>query len=114
MIYFVPVCERCGEPASQSITWDEDKGVTRIHYYCKKHFLVYRPWINNTLKFKYHRLVLKKRKKQNITLAVIATVILVAIISYNYSADQTKIKGFNFGNELQQIQDKVKKLQNSK
>jgi len=55
---------------------------------------------------------LKKRKKQNITLAVIATVILVAIISYNYSADQTKIKGFNFGNELQQIQDEVKKLQN--
>ena len=37
MIYFVPVCERCGEPASQSITWDEDKGVTRIHYYCKNH-----------------------------------------------------------------------------
>ena len=37
MIYFVPVCERCGEPASRSITWDEDKGVTRIHYYCKKH-----------------------------------------------------------------------------
>ncbi len=55
---------------------------------------------------------MKKRKKQNITLAVIATVILVSIISYNYSADQTKIKGFNFGNELQQIQDKVKKLQN--
>ncbi len=55
---------------------------------------------------------MKKRKKQNITLAVIATVILVAVISYNYSADQTKIKGFNFGNELQRIQDEVKKLQN--
>ncbi len=55
---------------------------------------------------------MKKWKKQNITLAVIATVILVAIISYNYSADQTKIKGFNFGNVLQQIQDEVKKLQN--
>ena len=55
---------------------------------------------------------MKKRKKQNITLAVIAAVILVAIISYNYSVDQVKIKGFNFGNELQQIQDEVKKLQN--
>jgi len=31
------VCEKCGEPASQCIIWDEDKGVTRIHYYCKKH-----------------------------------------------------------------------------
>ena len=55
---------------------------------------------------------MKKRKKQNITLAVIATVILVVIISYNYSIDQVKVKGFNFGNELQQIQDEVKKLQN--
>ncbi len=55
---------------------------------------------------------MKKRKKQNITLAVIVAVILVAIISYNYSIDQVKVKGFNFGNELQQIQDEVKKLQN--
>ncbi len=55
---------------------------------------------------------MKKRKKQNITLAIIAAVILVAIISYNYSVDQVKVKGFNFGNELQQIQDEVKKLQN--
>ena len=55
---------------------------------------------------------MKKRKKQNIALAVIAAVILVAIISYNYSADQTKVKGFNFGIKLQQIQDEVEKLQN--
>jgi len=55
---------------------------------------------------------LKKRQKQNITFAVIATVVLVAIITYNYSEDQVKVKGFNFGNELQQIQDEVKKLQN--
>jgi len=55
---------------------------------------------------------LKKRQKQNISLAVIATVVLVAIITYNYSEDQVKVKGFNFGNELQQIQDEVKKLQN--
>ena len=37
MIYFMPVCEKCGQPASRSITWDEDKGVTRINYYCKNH-----------------------------------------------------------------------------
>jgi len=55
---------------------------------------------------------LKKRQKQNITLAVIAAVVLVAFITYNYSEDQVKVKGFNFGNELQQIQDEVKKLQN--
>jgi len=35
MTYFMNVCEKCGEPASRSITWDEDKGVTRINYYCK-------------------------------------------------------------------------------
>ena len=33
----MPVCERCGKPASQSITWDEAEGVTRIHYFCKNH-----------------------------------------------------------------------------
>ncbi len=33
----MPVCEKCGEPASRSITWDEAKGVTEIRYYCKNH-----------------------------------------------------------------------------
>ena len=37
MTYFMNVCQKCGEPASRSITWDEDKGVTRINYYCKNH-----------------------------------------------------------------------------
>ena len=37
MTYFMNVCEKCGESASRSITWDEDKGVTRINYYCKNH-----------------------------------------------------------------------------
>ncbi len=33
----MPVCEKCGEPASRSITWNEAKGVTEIRYYCKNH-----------------------------------------------------------------------------
>ena len=31
------VCEKCGELASQCIIWNEWKGVTEIHYYCKNH-----------------------------------------------------------------------------
>ncbi len=33
----MPVCEKCGAPASRSITWDEVTGVTKINYYCKNH-----------------------------------------------------------------------------
>ncbi len=33
----MPVCEKCGAPASRSITWDEVEGVTKINYYCKNH-----------------------------------------------------------------------------
>jgi hypothetical protein len=54
---------------------------------------------------------LKKSKKQNIVLISVAVIIIGAIISYNYSAEQTRQKGFNFGNELQQIQENVKQAQ---
>jgi len=37
--------------------------------------------------------------------------IVSGIIAYNYYIDQIKIKGLNFGNEIQQIQDNVKKAQ---
>jgi len=37
--------------------------------------------------------------------------IISGIIAYNYSADQTKQKGFQFGNELAQIQQDVTDLQ---
>ena len=30
--------------------------------------------------------------------------IIVGIVSYNYSAEQTRQKGFIFGNDLEQIQ----------
>jgi len=54
---------------------------------------------------------LKKKKKQNIILLVIVVAIIAGIISYNYSAEQTKQKGFQFGNKLEQIQADVKDLQ---
>ena len=54
---------------------------------------------------------MKKKQKQNIALAVIALVIIVGIIAYNYYIDQIKIKGFNFGNKILQIQNDLKKMQ---
>jgi hypothetical protein len=54
---------------------------------------------------------LKKSKKQNIIIASVAIIIIGAIAGYNYSVDQTKQKGFRFGNELQQIQEDVKQTQ---
>jgi type II secretory pathway pseudopilin PulG len=54
---------------------------------------------------------LKKNKIQNISIAIIGIIIVIAIIAYNYSADQTKQKGFQFGNELAQIQQDVAELQ---
>jgi hypothetical protein len=54
---------------------------------------------------------LKKKKKQNIAIAIIATAIVAGIILYNYSAEQTRQKGFVFGNDLEKIQDDVKDLQ---
>jgi len=39
-------------------------------------------------------------------------VIITGIVSYNYSAEQTRQKGFAFGNELEKIQTDVKDLQN--
>lgn len=55
---------------------------------------------------------MKKKKIQNITIVAIAGVIIGGIIAYNYYIDQINVKGFNFGNELQRIQDDVTKLQN--
>ena len=54
---------------------------------------------------------MKKKQKRSITLAVIATIGIALVIIFNYSAEQTRIQGFNFGNELQQIQEDLKNLQ---
>ena len=54
---------------------------------------------------------MKKNKKQNIVILVVVVAIIVGIVSYNYSAEQTRQKGFAFGNELEKIQTDVKELQ---
>ncbi|KEQ56639.1 hypothetical protein AAA799E16_01147 [Marine Group I thaumarchaeote SCGC AAA799-E16] len=54
---------------------------------------------------------MKKKKIQNITIGIIAISIIGAIVAYNYSVDQTKQKGLQFGVELEQIQQEVKDLQ---
>lgn len=54
---------------------------------------------------------MKKKKIQNITIAVIAIIIIGAIGAYNFSVEQTKQKGLQFGTELEQIQEDVKELQ---
>ena len=54
---------------------------------------------------------MKKKKKQNITIVVIVIAIVSGILFYNYSAEQTRQKGFVFGTELEKIQNDVKDLQ---
>ncbi len=54
---------------------------------------------------------MKKKKKQNIVILIVVAVIVAGIIGYNYSAEQTRQKGFAFGNELERIQTDVKELQ---
>jgi len=55
---------------------------------------------------------LKKEKRQNIVILVVVAVIITGIVSYNYFAEQTRQKGFTFGNELEKIQTDVRDLQN--
>ena len=52
-----------------------------------------------------------KKRIQNFVIIVIAVLIIGSIIAYNYSIDQTKLKGLQFGTELEQIQEEVKELQ---
>lgn len=54
---------------------------------------------------------MSKKKRKNILLGIIAAVLITLVIGYNYSAEQTKIKGFNFGNNLQVIQEDLKKIE---
>ena len=54
---------------------------------------------------------MKKNKIQNIIIVTVVILIIGGIVAYNYSADQIKQKGFQFGNELAQIQQEVTELQ---
>lgn len=54
---------------------------------------------------------MKKRKRNNIIIGVVGVVIIGLVVSFYYSAEQTRIKGLTFGNELQSIQEDLKRLQ---
>lgn len=54
---------------------------------------------------------MKKKSKQNLAISIIAGVIIITVIGYYYTSDQARIRGYTFGNELQQIQEDLKKLQ---
>jgi hypothetical protein len=54
---------------------------------------------------------LSRKKRQNIILGIITIAIIGIVIAYYYSAEQTRIKGFTFGNNLQRIQEDLKKIQ---
>jgi len=47
---------------------------------------------------------LKKKKIQNIIIVAIIVLVIGTILAYNYSFEQTKQKGLQFGVELEQIQ----------
>lgn len=51
-------------------------------------------------------------KTRPIHIAIGAGVLIVALaVFFMYSADQARIRGFNFGNELQQVQSELKAAQ---
>jgi len=58
---------------------------------------------------------LKKRKakksKNKFPIIIIGAAIIGIIIFYFYSADQAKIRGFEFGNEIQSLQEEVQNEQ---
>ena len=54
---------------------------------------------------------MKKKKIQNIIIVTVVILIIGSITAYNYSADQTKQRGLQFGVKLEQIQEEIKELQ---
>lgn len=54
---------------------------------------------------------MKEKKIQNIVIASVAIIIIGSITAYNYSLEQTKQKGLQFGIGLEQIQEDVQQLQ---
>ena len=52
-----------------------------------------------------------KKSKSKFPIILISAVIIGIIIFYFYSADQAKIRGFAFGNEIQTLQEEVQKEQ---
>ena len=53
----------------------------------------------------------KKTQFKKFSIIIIAATLICASILYFYSAEQAQIRGLNFGNELQSIQDELKNEQ---
>lgn len=54
---------------------------------------------------------MKKKKKQNIILGVIAISIISIVIGLSYSSEQAKVRGKIFGDNILQINEDVKRIQ---
>ena len=52
-----------------------------------------------------------KKSKSKFPIIIIGAVIIGIIVFYFYSADQAKIRGFAFGNEIQSLQEEVQNEQ---
>ena len=55
----------------------------------------------------------KKKRSRTLGIITIAIFIIGLSIFYFYSAEQSKIRGFDFGNEIQNIQNELKVEQNT-
>ena len=53
----------------------------------------------------------KKSGSKKFGFLIIAAILIIATIYYFYSAEQAQIRGFNFGHDLQAIQDELKSEQ---
>ncbi len=54
---------------------------------------------------------MSKKKRKNIIIGIVAVTLIILVIGYSYSAEQTRLKGFDFGNYLQAIQEDLKKIE---
>ena len=54
---------------------------------------------------------MSKKKRKNIIIGIIGIALISLVIAYFYSAEQTRNKGFIFGNNLQAIQEDLKKIE---
>ena len=55
---------------------------------------------------------MRKRQRRRLALVAITGAIIGTMLVYNYHADQVKVRGGVFGEELKQIQDELAGLQN--
>lgn len=54
---------------------------------------------------------MKSRTKTTYIAVVVGVIVVALSMFFVYAADQARLRGFNFGNELQAIQDELKQIQ---